>query len=275
MSSIQNPTKLLPESPSAEYLRKEAKRIARAGEIQLAAAQRRIAHDYGYRNWAELMNAVVSIASGSGAGAPGQRAGSGSSSIWEAGTKLLPMLPLRELVAFPHVSYPIFIGRPRSMNAVRYAKEQSLSIVLATQKDGVTPEPLSADIYAVGTLATLIDAMPMHGGNLRIVVEPKRRARILRFVLDEDFYKAEAEEIEEPALSDARLASLVSAVISALARHANILEESAARAMGTTAERSSALADRIASEMQMDIKSKQELLELLDPAGRLEKLWPV
>ena len=86
MSSIQNPTKLLPESPSAEYLRKEAKRMAHASEVQLAAAQRRIAHDYGYRDWAELMNAVVSIASGSGAGAPGHRPASGSPSISEAGT---------------------------------------------------------------------------------------------------------------------------------------------------------------------------------------------
>ena len=87
MTTSQGPRKRLPENPSEENLRKQAKRLAAQEDLQLAAAQRRLAIEYGYKNWAELMRAVSS--------------------------RFVPLVPLRELVAFPHEVYPIFIGRRR------------------------------------------------------------------------------------------------------------------------------------------------------------------
>ena len=92
MSASKEPRKRLPQNPSEENLRKQAKRLATQEDLQLAAAQRRLAIEYGYRNWAELMRAVSS--------------------------RFVPVLPLRELVAFPHEAYPIFVGRQKSLNAI-------------------------------------------------------------------------------------------------------------------------------------------------------------
>ena len=96
MSTSQVPRKRLPENPSEENLRKQAKRLAAQEDLQLAAAQRRLALEYGYKNWAELMRAVAS--------------------------RFVPVVPLREMVAFPHEVYPIFIGRRRSLKAIEAGK---------------------------------------------------------------------------------------------------------------------------------------------------------
>src|ERR1700678_579269 len=92
MGTSHGPRKRLPQNPSEENLRKQAKRLAKEEGLQLAAAQRLLATDYGYQNWAELMRAVA--------------------------PRLVPLVPLRGLVAFPHEVYPIYIGRPKSIGAL-------------------------------------------------------------------------------------------------------------------------------------------------------------
>jgi len=278
MAAIQNSPISLPQKPSQEYLRKQAKRLARNDAIQLAAAQRRLAHDYGYRNWAALMNAVrikmMASASGSGAARPSQPPGSPP-----AGAPIenvFPFLPLRGLIAFPHVSYPIFIGRPTSIKAVQYAQDRQVPIILVAQRDPITADPSSSDMYEIGTLAKITQAMRLPDGTIKTVIETKGRARVSRFVFDEEFTKAEAEEIAEPAISDPRLESLVPLVISALiSKRAKTFGEGKPEAWSvsaTTTDGASMLADRIASELQMDLAWKQALLELLNPAERLAKL---
>ena len=106
MSPTHRSPKSLPPNPSEEYLRKEAKRLSRNGAMLLSAAQLQLAHDYGYRNWAELMTDVQTKASGGGAGGDDPSQPGGSTPTRESEAKVLPLLPLRGLVAFPHVSYP-------------------------------------------------------------------------------------------------------------------------------------------------------------------------
>jgi len=269
----------LPQNPSEEYLRKEAKRLARADGLQLGAAQRRLAHEYGYRSWADLMTAVQAMGSPNGAGS-----GAGSSGVpdspptREPASNVFPLLPLRGLVAFPHVSYTIFVGRPMSIKAVAHAKEHDLSILLATQRDSVVTDPTISDIYEVGTIAAVVEALRLPDGAYKIVVEGRRRARLNHLILDEEFFKAEAEGIEEPVVSDTRLESVTRSVLSVLLRGRlrNVSEgvnrpETFAVA-ATSADGASVLADRIASETRMELASKQELLEILNPLERLEKL---
>src|SRR5260370_40415088 len=92
MTTPQGPRKRLPNNPSEENLRKQAKQLAKEEGLQLAAAQRRLAIEYGYRNWAELIRAVAS--------------------------QFVPVIPLRGLVAFPHEEYPIYVGRQKSVTAI-------------------------------------------------------------------------------------------------------------------------------------------------------------
>jgi ATP-dependent Lon protease len=274
MSAIQNSSKSLPEKPSQEYLRKEAKRLARDEGIQLAAAQRRLAHDYGYRNWAELMTAIENLASATGAKAGDS---SGSPPPGESAANVLPLLPLRGLIAFPHVSYPIFFGRPASINAVQYAKERKLPILLAAQRDLRVAAPSASDLYEVGTVGAVVDAERLPDGTIKSVVEGKRRARVSRFIFGQDFSRAEAVVIEETGASDAQLEKLIGSVVSAFVRRRLKIFEDVGPAelfatSVTTADNAAVLADRIASELPMELAWKQALLELLDPAERLEKL---
>ena len=189
----------LPQNPSEEYLRKHAKRLARADTMQLAAVQRRLAHEYGYRNWAELMTAVQAMASrsvgDSGANSP---AAPGSPPSHESARNIFPLLPLRGLVAFPHVSYPIFVGRPMSIMAVAHAKEQNIPILLVAQRDARVTDLTSSDMHEVGTIAVMVETLRLPDGTLKIVVEGRRRARCSHLILHEEFFKAEAEEIRKP-----------------------------------------------------------------------------
>ena len=268
----------LPQNPSEEYLRKHAKRLARADTIQLAAVQRRLAHEYGYRNWAELMTAVQAMASrsvgDSGANSP---AAPGSPPSRESARNIFPLLPLRGLVAFPHVSYPIFVGRPMSIMAVAHAKEQNIPILLVAQRDARVTDLTSSDMHEVGTIAVMVETLRLPDGTLKIVVEGKRRARLSRLILHEEFFKAEAEEIEEPAFRDSAQ-SVTRSVLSAFLRERvrtvseGVNKPEAFGVSATTADGASVLADRIASELRMELASKQALLELLNPLERLEKL---
>ena len=279
MSEKQASPKFLPRKPSAQYLRKQAKRLARDEAMQLAAAQRQLAHEYGRRNWAELMTAVQSMAStgGNGDGDFSSRP-PGSPPTQDSALNLLPFLPLRGLVAFPHVSYPIFIARPMSINAVNYAQEHGVPILLVAQKDPIITDPASSDMYEVGTVASLFQTQRLGDGTIKAIVEGKKRARITRFIFNEDFSKAETEEMLEPATSGVGLERVARPVVIEFARkRVNTLTEILSKqetlsAWAIERDGASSLADRISSELQMEIGFKQALLEIPDPVHRLEKL---
>ena len=136
--------------------------------------------------------------------------------------------------------------------------------------------PSPSDMYEVGTIGKVTVSLRLPDGTIKAIIETKERARVSRFVFDEDFTKAEAKRMEEPLLSDSKLENLVSLVISALiSKRAQTFGEEKPEAWSvsaTTADGASMLADRIASELQMDLAWKQALLELPNPADRLEKL---
>lgn len=278
MATIQTSPRSLPRKPNQEYLHKQAKRLARDGAMQLAAAQLRLSHEYGYRNWAELMTAAQSMARASGGAGANPSSPPGSPPTRESASNVFPFLPLRGLVAFPHVSYPIFVGRPMSINAVLYAKDRNVPILLAAQKEPRVSDPSSSDMYQIGTLATVSEVIRLPDGTLQSVIEGNTRARVSRFIFDADFSKAETEGIEEPAVSDPRLENLVTSVVSAFVRKrvntfAEALNQPESMSVAaTTRDGASVVADRIASELQMELAEKQALLELLTPADRLEKL---
>jgi ATP-dependent Lon protease len=132
-------------------------------------------------------------------------------------------------------------------------------------------------MYEVGVIGAVVQVLRLPDGTLKTVIEGRRRARVSRFIFDQDYSTAEAAEIEEPAVSGAALENLIKSVISAFVSKrvsavAKALSPEAFSISATTADSASVIADRIASELQMDIGLKQALLELLDPAERLEKL---
>jgi len=288
MSTSQIPAKVLPSHPSEEHLRKEAKRLARDEDIQLAAAQQRLAHQYGYANWSELIGIVQRMSSSSGGNGGGDDMQSSASPppANASADDLLPALPLRELVAFPHVSFPVFVGRHTSKGAVDESEQRKVSIVMVTQIDPREGEASSAKLYDVGVLGAITQVKRLADGTLRTIIEGKKRVRVSGFTTAEGRSRARAEELVEPAFDPART-NLLNLVISAfLRRREKVVGEFIEAGMqsqagfvpgsfsitATTADGASVISDRIASELSLTVRQKQWLLEILDPAIRLEKL---
>jgi ATP-dependent Lon protease len=256
MTTSQGPRKRLPNNPSEENLRKRAKRLAAQEGLQLAAAQRRLAIEYGYRNWAELMRAVAS--------------------------QLVPVVPLRGLVAFPHEVYPIYVGRQKSVNAIDAVAAGS-PILLLAQRDAKVAEPSPTDMYEVGTLGVIVERDRLSDGTAKIIVEGRRRARVTRFVFDQTFYKAEVEEVADSERLNIQALD-VGLSVSDQAKSARALIYSVHSALLsyfrrkrtafplTEIEDPAVLSYVIAHHINIELAEQQALLECVNPVERLERI---
>jgi ATP-dependent Lon protease len=254
MTTSEGPRKRLPENPSEENLRKQAKRLATHEDLQLAAAQRRLAIEYGYKNWAELMRAVSS--------------------------RFVPVLPLRELVAFPHEAYPIFVGRQKSLSAIDAVAAGS-PILLLAQRDAKVAAPSPADMYEVGTLAVIVERDSLSDDTAKIIVEGRRRARVTRFAFDQQFYKAEVKEVADTERLSIRALG-VGLSVSDQAKRERALIRSVYSALGPylgkwmpfppEVEDPAVLPYVIAHRLTIDLAAQQALLECVSPVERLEKI---
>jgi ATP-dependent Lon protease len=259
MSTSQVPRKRLPNNPSEENLRKQAKRLAAQEDLQLAAAQRRLAIEYGFRNWAELMRAVSS--------------------------RFVPVLPLRELVAFPHEAYPIFVGRQMSLRAIDAVAAGS-PILLLAQRDAKVAAPSPADMYQVGTLAVIVERDSLSDDTAKIIVEGRRRARVTRFAFDQQFYKAEVEEVADTerlnmqsldvglSVSDQakRERALIRSIFSALAAYQHRKRPFPATRLREIEDDPSILPYITARYLKIEVAEQQALLECVSQVERLEKI---
>ncbi|MGO9607674.1 MAG: LON peptidase substrate-binding domain-containing protein [Candidatus Binataceae bacterium] len=248
MTTSHEPRKRLPKNPSEENLRKQAKRLAKQEGLQLAAAQRRLAIDYGYRNWAELMQVVADCS--------------------------VPLLPLRELIAFPHETYPIYIGRHTSMRAIEAVEDRKTPILLMAQKDALVAAPSPADMYEVGTLGVVLQRSRFSDGTVKALIEGKKRARVVRYVLDEEFFKAEAEEVDEPAGHPTGLETLIDSVRSTFEAQARRTGKIPPEILGSIGaiDDPAILSDKMVGHLSIRLAEKQALLECINPVERLEKI---
>jgi ATP-dependent Lon protease len=174
------------------------------------------------------------------------------------------------LIAFPHVVYPVFVGRPKSVKAIKSAVSRKLPIVMAAQKDAAVESPEDADFYRIGVLGNLIKVADLPDGTLKALIECKRRVRVTQLIEDGESMEARTEELTEPVTEglDKLLESVASAFVSSRFRSL-----AANRSMFLNSLRNpSVIADRIASDLSIEVFQKQELLELLDPEKRLQKL---
>src|SRR4051794_37604276 len=125
----------------------------------------------------------------------------------------LPLLPLRDIIVFPHMVVPLFVGREKSIAALDQAMARDKEIILAAQRKAKTNEPTPEDIFPVGTVGTIIQLLRLPDGTVKVLVEGKRRARIKRFVENEKFFQVEAEEIAEPNERSVELEALMRSVL--------------------------------------------------------------
>ncbi len=184
------------------------------------------------------------------------------------------MIPIRDVVVFPHMMIPFVIGRPTSVSALEFALEGSKRVFLATQMDASVDEPKASDIYAVGTVANIVQSVKLSDGNIKVLVEGIQRVRAIRYSNDPGFFVADVELLEETSTSSARTNLLVKRLqtvfeqFSKLSHHVNY--DAILNAMKTLEP--SKLADNICANLPISIEEKQQLLEMVDLGERVEKI---
>jgi len=115
----------------------------------------------------------------------------------KGGVRTVPLLPLRDIIVFPHMVVPLFVGREKSIAALEEAMSHDKDILLAAQKKAKTNEPSPDDIFEIGTLGTILQLLRLPDGTVKVLVEGKKRARVRRYASQEKFFLVEAEEVEE------------------------------------------------------------------------------
>ena len=191
----------------------------------------------------------------------------------KSGTQL-PLLPLRDLIIFPHMMMPLFVGREKSINALEDAMSKQTDIVLAAQRDAKTNNPEPKDIYAIGTIGTIIQLLRLPDGTVKVLVEGKRRVRIKNFLPSESFFMVQTEEIPEDGTSIVETQALVRSVKATFETYVKLNKRIPPEILMrvSTIENPSELADIIVAQLNLKLEEKQKVLEILDAAKRLEHL---
>jgi ATP-dependent Lon protease len=189
-------------------------------------------------------------------------------------TNQLPMLPLRDLIIFPHMMMPLFVGREKSINALEEAMSKQTDIVLAAQRDAKTNNPEPKDIYSVGTVGTIIQLLRLPDGTVKVLVEGKRRVKIKGFVPNDNFFVVTTEDVNEDQTSVVETQALVRSVKSTFETYVKLNKRIPPEILMrvSTIENPSELADIIVAQLNLKLEDKQKVLEIFDPGKRLEHL---
>jgi len=196
------------------------------------------------------------------------------SDIASAG-ELLPVLPLRDIVVFPHMIVPLFVGREKSVRALEDVMREDKQILLVAQKNAAQDEPGPEDIYSVGTVSTVLQLLKLPDGTVKVLVEGGQRARILRYGDKEEFFQAEVELIDEVDGDDKEQEALSRSVVSEFEQYIKLNKKIPPEALVSInqIEDASKLSDTVASHLALKISEKQELLEVRSTAERLERVY--
>jgi len=189
--------------------------------------------------------------------------------------KTLPVLPLRDIVVFPHMVVPLFVGREKSVKALEEVMKTDKQILLVTQKDRDEDDPAPEDIFDVGVLATVLQLLKLPDGTVKVLVEGKGRAAVLKFTAREEFYEASISAIEEDGGEAHEAEALSRAVIEQFENYVKLNKKVPPEALAAIPQitEPGKLADNIAAHLAVKIGDRQQLLEIFNVVKRLEKVF--
>ncbi len=186
-----------------------------------------------------------------------------------------PVLPLRDIVVFPHMIVPLFVGRDKSVRALEAVMKEDQQILLTSQKDASDNDPEAEDIYRVGVLASVLQLLKLPDGTVKVLVEGRERVRITEFLDNEDYFEANAELIGDAVETGDSIEALMRSVSTEFKRYAklnnNVPEE--ALASIEDVDDPSKLADTVAGHLGVKLEEKQTILELDAVSERLERVY--
>ena len=189
--------------------------------------------------------------------------------------KELPLLPLRDVVIYPHMVAPLFVGRDKSIKALEAAMKGSKEIFLSAQKEAKVNEPKENDIYEIGTIGSIVQMLRLPDGTVKVLVEGKNRAKINSFSPDNPFFTVKVEGVSATSKDGVEVEALMRSVVKSFEGYVKLNKKVPSETLATvmSIEDPSKLADTIASHLNMKLLDKQEILEVLDPLERLERLY--
>jgi len=189
--------------------------------------------------------------------------------------ELLPVLPLRDIVVFPHMIVPLFVGREKSVRALEAVMREDKQILLVAQKNAAQDDPDPDDLYQVGTISTVLQLLKLPDGTVKVLVEGGRRARIVGFKETQSHFEAYATTVEEEVSEPQETDALARTVVGQFEQYIKLNKKIAPEVLVSInqIEEPAKLADTVASHLSLKIPEKQELLEIAGVATRLEKVF--
>jgi ATP-dependent Lon protease len=193
--------------------------------------------------------------------------------LYSADDGLLPVLPLRDVVVYPHLVIPLFVGRTKSVKALEIASEGNKQILLVAQKSANKDEPDADDLYEVGTIATVLQMLKLPDGTVKVLVEGVQRAKVTGFIETEECFAAHAELIAE-SVNDVEIQALMRTVFAQFDQYVKLNKKIPPEILTSLAsiDEAGRLADTIAAHLTLKLDEKQKILEMFSVAERLEHL---
>ncbi len=190
------------------------------------------------------------------------------------GSTRVPLLPLRDIIVFPHMVVPLFVGRQRSIRALEEATQKQGPIFLSSQKDAKTNEPAEDDIYKIGTLGTVVQMLKLPDGTVKVLIEGKRRAQIARFVNNPEFFLVDVEEAPEVNERNTEVEALTREVHTTFENYVKLKKKIPPEMVMSVSsiDDPGRLADTIVAHLGIKLEDRQNLLETFNAAERLEKV---
>jgi ATP-dependent Lon protease len=191
-----------------------------------------------------------------------------------AGPVRVPLLPLRDIIVFPHMVVPLFVGRQRSIKALEEATQKQSLVFLSSQKDAKTNDPSEDDIYKIGTLGSVVQMLKLPDGTVKVLIEGKRRARVARFVGNPDFFLVDVDEAPEIAERNTEVEALVREVHTTFENYVKLKKKIPPEMVMSVSsiDDPGRLADTIVAHLGIKLEDRQNLLETFNAAERLEKV---
>ncbi len=192
----------------------------------------------------------------------------------KTGKLTVPLLPLRDVIIFPHMVVPLFVGREKSINALEECVNRKLDLFLVAQKQATTVSPGEEDIFQVGTLGTILQILRLPDNTVKVLIEGKKRAKIHRYFETDRMILAEVEELNDVLESSVELEALMRSLKATFENYVKLNKRIPPEMLMSvnTLEDPSRLADLIVAHLNLKLEDKQNILEVSDPAKRLEKL---
>ncbi|GGY71563.1 Lon protease [Cellvibrio zantedeschiae] len=186
----------------------------------------------------------------------------------------LPLLPLRDVVVYPHMVTPLFVGRQKSIEALEKAMAADKHVLLVAQKNPSLDDPKAEDLYSVGTIASILQLLKLPDGTVKVLIEGKERAQIEKVEELETHFKAQISPLAEVGVSSSEAHAMVSAAVSQFEQYVNLSKKVPAEVITSLSgiDDPGRLTDTIAAHMSLELAQKQAILEIIDVRARLDHL---